>query len=313
MPEICRECGKSFDSDRALHCHIKEHGMYMADYYVKHFARKSKLTGELLPFRDKKSYFGSDFARHGEMKEWIKQGEKSEVKNYIIKLLKNRITDKKLTRAPGFLELEVNKMPDLDSYIEHFGSYTAAASIAGVKPLFFKRVPKGFFDCDVSGMKIFIDTREQKPLFFENSEKMALNTGDYTAAGDFYDRTYIDRKSAADFISTLSLSNLGRFRKELERIKEIDSYLFIVTECDLGYLEKYIRAAKAKKFGPSKTNVKFIYHNMREIMHDFADRCQFIFTGSRESSEKIIPRILFFGSILWNVDLQYYLEKNELV
>ena len=32
----CKECGKAFKTERALHCHIKEHDMYMADYYTKH-------------------------------------------------------------------------------------------------------------------------------------------------------------------------------------------------------------------------------------------------------------------------------------
>lgn len=313
MSNVCLECGKSFESERALHCHLKEHGMYMADYYVKHYPRKSMLTGELLPFKDKKSYFNTDFANYGELKKWCKQAPKGELKQYALKVLKQRVQEKELARGPCHLELLVNRLPELDVYIDCFGSYTAACDEAGVKPLFFKRMPKDFFDCDVSGMSIFVDTREQKPLNFQNSSPMALDAGDYTAAADFYDRTYVDRKSPSDFISTLSLSNLDRFKRELERICELDSYLFIVTECSLGYLEKYIRAAKSKKFGPSKTNLKFIYHNMRELSHQFEDRCQFIFTGSRENSEALIPRILFFGSILWNVDLQYYLEKNELV
>lgn len=313
MSEVCKECGKPFDSERALHCHLKEHGMYMADYYVKHFARKSLLTGELLPFKDKKSYFENDFADYGELKKWCVSAKPEEVKEYALESLKKRVESRSLSRGPGHLELNINRMPDLDVYIKSFGSYSEACSLSGVRPLFFKRMPKDFFNCDASGMKIFVDTREQKPLSFPQSTTMALDAGDYTAAGDFYDRTYIDRKSPSDFISTLSLSNLDRFKRELERIREMDSYLFIVTECSLSYLEKYIRAAKTKKFGPSKTNLKFIYHNMRELFHEFEDRCQFIFTGSRENSELIIPRILFFGSILWNVDLQYYLEKNELV
>jgi hypothetical protein len=141
---------------------------------------------------------------------------------------------------------------------------------------------------------------------------MALDTGDYTAAGDFYDRTYIDRKSASDFISTLSLRNLDRFKAELGRISNMDSYLFVVVESSLEYIEKYLKSAKRNKFGPHKTSSRFIYHNMRELMHEFSDRCQFVFTGGRDQSEFLIPKILFFGSILWNVDIQYYIDNNEL-
>lgn len=306
----CKECGKEFESERALHCHIKVHQMTLADYYVKFYQRKNKLTGELLPFKNKDEYFSKDFSNRSQLIKWCERGGE-DVAGYILKLLKERIDSKNLKRGPGHIELKVQSLPPLDSYLDIFQSYTKACEECGVEPLFGSRIPPEFFeDIDMSDMKIFIDTREQQPLSFTNSESMKLDFGDYTAAGEYYDYTYVDRKSANDLIGTLSLGNLDRFKREVSRAKELGSYLFVVIESDMPRLEAYMRAAKNNKFGPHKTNLKFIYHNMREIMHEFADSCQFVFSGSRENSEKIIEKILFFGRKLWNVDLQYYIDKK---
>ena len=310
----CHECGKVFTSERALHCHIKVHNLTLAEYYVKNFQRKNKLTGELLPFKNKSEYFEKDFYNRSELIKWCNtHGDKEEVKKYILSLLRSRITSRSLSRGPSHLELKINSLPSLDCYLDHFESYTEACDLAGVKPLFGRRLPVEFFEkIDMEDMKIFIDTREQQPLVFENQSSMKLDFGDYTSSGEYYDYTYVDRKSANDFIGTLSLNNIERFKREMERARQMNSYLFIVVEASLAKLESYMRAAKSKKFGPHKTNLKFIYHNMREIMHEFAGCCQFVFTGSRENSQDIIKRILFFGRKIWNVDLQYYIDRHDL-
>ena len=59
-----------------------------------------------------------------------------------------------------------------------------------------------------------------------------------------------------------------------------------------------------------KSNLKYVYHNMRVLNHKFSGNCQFIFTGSRERSEEFIPKLLKLGKKLWNVDLQYYIDKG---
>lgn len=307
---VCKECGKEFDSEKGLHCHLKTHDMTMADYYIKHYPRFNKLTSEPMPFRNKDEYFSRDFNNYKQLNDWCAKSEPAEVKPYILDCLKKRIKDKKLSRGPSHLELTIHQMPAINYYIEHFGSYTAACKEAGVEPLFNKRIPKDFMNCDTRGLHVFIDTREQQPLEFDDCSEMALNIGDYTARGQFYDRTYIDRKSMNDFIGTLSLANLDRFKREVERVRKTDSYLFVAVESTLEKLESYMRAAKSNKFGPHKTNLKFIYHNMREIMHEFADCCQFIFVDTREDLQNLVPKILFFGRVIWGVDIQYYIDHE---
>ena len=50
----CKECGEDFTFLRSLHAHIKKHDMVLGDYYVKNYARKDKLTGELIQFKNYK-------------------------------------------------------------------------------------------------------------------------------------------------------------------------------------------------------------------------------------------------------------------
>ena len=144
-------------------------------------------------------------------------------------------------------------MPSIDIFKKHFGSYTAACSEAGVSPLFNKSMPKEFLN-DYSDTEILIDTREQQPLTFKNERSFKLDFGDYTCGGDLYNKTYIDRKSEGDFKSTLVGENLDRFRRELDRCVQLESYLYIVVESSLEKIENN------NPFGAHRSNLKFIYH-----------------------------------------------------
>ena len=229
------------------------------------------------------------------------------VRGYAIEKLKKRIEDKKLKFAPNHLELKTSQLPDIDVYKKLFGSYSKACEEAGVEPLFSKKIDPRFFNDDeeFEDLEILIDTREQKPLTFMKSDELKLDFGDYTVGGDNYNYTYVDRKAEQDFKGTLS-GGMSRFRKELERVKEFDSYLFIVVESDL------TKIYKNNMFGSHRSNLKFIYHNMRLLTHEFKGRCQFVFTGNRANSQSIIPKILTIGEPLWGVDLQYYIDKGGL-
>ena len=302
----CKECGESFSSERSLHAHLKKHGMTMAEYYTKHYPRNNLLTKEPLPFKNKEQYFNEDFSNRRQLLKWCDTTSRDCVKPYILDLLKNRVKSKSLKFGPSHLELKIASLPTVDIYKRHFGSYTKACEEAGVKPMFCSRAPDCWSSETARDVKVFIDTREQQPLNFKNSESMKLEFGDYAVGEDDYAYTYVDRKGEQDFKSTLSKNNLGRFREELSRTKDFDSYLYIVVESDLTQIYKNNR------WGPHKSNLKYIYHNMRVLAHEFAGTCQFLFTGSRENSESVIPRLLVLGDRLWNVDLQYYIDRDGL-
>jgi hypothetical protein len=299
----CLECNKDFDSERSLHAHIKKHDLFLHDYYVKHFERKNLLTNELLPFKNKESYFELDFEHLYQLYKWCDQADGVLVKEYIKDKLQTRIESRNLKFAPNEIELFTSFLPDIDICKKHFISYSYLCEELNIKPLFGEKLIYNFWNQDVSNLNIITDTREQEPLYFKNQIVEKLDIGDYGIREKF-DYTFVDRKSDQDFKATLSKDNLKRFEKELLRARSISCYIFIVIESDIYNMEDL------NKKSYHKSNLKYIYHNMRTLQHDYVDCCQFIFTGSRKNSENLIPLLLHSGKKIWKTDMQYYINKK---
>ena len=195
-------------------------------------------------------------------------------------------------------------MPSIDLYKKFFGSYSAACNELGYQPLYAKGINKEFLQDDPSlkDLRILVDTREQLPLKFKNTTSMKLDFGDYAVSGDHYDYTYVDRKSESDFKSTMT-SGFDRFKREMDRAKEFDSYLFVVIESTI---EKVIENNKKNSYA---ANLPYLWHNVRLMTHEYKGTCQFVFSGGREESKKIIPKLLVQGRKNWNTDLQYFIDK----
>ena len=302
----CKECGQAFKSERALHAHLKKHNMTVAEYYTTFYPRYNKLTGEPLPFKNKADYFSDYFSTYQQMIKWCNASDPIEVKEYLGQRLKDRIELKSLEYGPSHLDMRTKKLPPITFYKKIYGSYSKACEEAGVEPLYNKALPPEFWEPnkEIEDLNIFIDTREQQPLEFNNSTEMKLDFGDYTIGGDHYDYTYVDRKSESDFKGTMGVG-FDRFKKEIERCREFNSYLYIVIESDIK------KIYKNNIFGPHKSNLAYIFVNMRNLIKDYPRRCQFIFTGSREKSIELIPKLLYHGKRLWQVDLQYYIDTKE--
>ena len=302
MSYDCKECGDSFDSLRSLHAHIKKHGKFLGDYYVDNYQRKDKLTGELIPFKKYDQYFAADFINKKNMKKWCKTAPRAEVKEYIIKAFKEKKEAKGLRGGPPSIYLQTVGLPDVDLCKEVFGSYNEACKQFGILPMLSGQLPNEFKN-DFSNTPILIDTREQKPLYFKNSESLKLDVGDYAVGGDLYDYTFVDRKSYQDFCATIT-NGYTRFIKELERCRSMGCSLFVVIETAFDKMWANNRA------GYKKFNLDYVYHRMREIQAEYSDCCQFVFSGSRRKSEEIIPKILVLGKKLWTVDVQYFWDKQ---
>lgn len=298
----CKECGADYKTRRSLHAHIKKHNMLIGDYYVKHFQRRDKFTGELLPFKKFDDYFKRDFSHRGNFAKWIKQTNKVDVCDYLVTLLNRRIREKGIDYGPCDLELKSAELPSVDTYKKFFGSYTEACAKCGVKPLLRGQLPKAFWG-NYSHEMIMVDTREQKPLTFSNSASMKLDVGDYSTLPEKFDYTFVDRKSLADFCASVTNAK-ERFKREMERCREMGSYLFVVVEADY---EK-LRFENRKLF--HKHHLRYVMANMREFQKEFSDCCQFVFSGNREYSTLLIPKLLCLGRKTHNVDIQYFWEKH---
>jgi hypothetical protein len=303
----CAECKKEFTSRASLHKHLKQHDLNLASYYTKHFPRINKLTGDPLPFKRYEEYFGRDFSTKQQLLKWCEESPTGEVKEYALSLLEKRHLKKQRKYGPFHLETKNSFLPSVAIYRKLFGSYNAACKKIGCEPLYNKNIPKDFFTMGLpSDLTIAVDTREQKPLKFKEceSETLKLDIGDYTALGEHYDYTFVDRKSGNDLQGTVGKHNIDRFKREIERAQEMDAYLFVVIESSV---EKII---KENKVFNRKANIDYTLRQIKDISHTYPRACQFIFTGNRERAAKIIPRILIAGKSIWSTDMQYFLDQS---
>lgn len=302
---ICKACGQEFKSDNALHKHVKVHNLTVAEYYTTYYPRKNKLTGDPLPYKNKSDYFNIDFSTREQMIEWCNtHNNKEDIREYILKQLRIRVEKNKSKYCPNHIEIEINKLPTIDIYKRNFGGYGQACQRLGIEPIYNKGIKQNLFlqNDKVKETVIHIDTREQKPLFFKNSKDHKLDFGDYTIGGENYTYTYVDRKSEGDFKGTMTVG-FDRFKKELERARQFNAYLYIVTESSI---DKII---KNNKYGSYSSNLSYVWHNMRILTHEFKGHCQFVFSGNRPNSQLLIPNLLYYGKNLWNVDIQYLLDS----
>tara|TARA_Y100000592_G_scaffold67488_1_gene104867 strand:+ start:13435 stop:14385 length:951 start_codon:yes stop_codon:yes gene_type:complete len=309
----CKICQKEFTTARGLHTHIRKiHGLSQAEYYKEFYPRKSWLTNKPIQFKNVKDYFSKNFNSPKELREWCLIEKQDKVKEHILKLLKDRIRDAELSCAPSHIELLLRGLPTIDIYKKIFGSYSEACRQASVEPMFPRPINHEIFSQkqDIDDIEIVIDTREQKPLSFKKSIEHKLDFGDYTCLGSRYTKTYIDRKSENDFKTTLSKGQLDRFTRELQRAKDFNSFLYILVEGSIEDIKRYNNCTfGGVKKSPHNFQLEFIWHNMRILQHEFRQNCQFIFSGSRANSTRLIPVLLKYGQALWQVDLQYYIDK----
>lgn len=309
----CKVCEESFTSERSLHAHLKKHNLTVAEYYTQNYPKKDLLTGEALPFKNKKDYFARDFLSRNRLIKWLSLQSADDVKvqAYVLKKLYSRIKQKELNHAPCHIELQLCELPPIEFYKKIFGSYSQACkkleklNLKNISPLYGANIIDNFFENNslYKNVEILIDTREQQPLSFHKSRTLKLDFGDYTTGGKEYSYTYVDRKSEADFKSTLSVG-FQRFKKEIERAVEFDSFLYIVVDSSINTIKQN------NSFSAHKSNLAYIWHNTREIINQYPKNCQFIFSGGRAASEFLIPRLLIHGKKLWNCDMQFHIDKR---
>lgn len=273
----------------------------MGEYYVKHYPKKDPLTGEQIPCLNYEQYINQDFICYENFKQWLQKVNDSSAKVYILNKARQKFEEKGVKVSPPDLFYKLSDMASIEDCKRLFGSYSAFLSFCEIGQHFYKQLPKGFWDNECADLEILIDTREQQPLNFVNSLESKLDFGDYTAGGNKYSKTFVDRKAVGDFCSTFS-GGIDRFRREMDRCAEFGSYMFVVVESNVDKIN-----SDNKKF---VKNISYVWHNVKQLMLDYPQNIQFIFAHSRKGAQKIIPKILFYGSDLWNVDVNYFLEQR---
>lgn len=302
---ICEECKSSFQTLKGLHLHVGKSHYSLQEYYSKHFPRMDLTSGEPIVFKDVEDYFEKDFNSKENFALWCSKNESKRVQEYILNMFLKRAKKKQTNRVPSHLELKSLFLPSWFGLISIFKTKeNVVNSLSSVLELKFDYINNPKFDNKEP--EIIIDTREQFPLSFPNSKKMKLSCGDYSTTGELFSDVFIERKSLNDLASTLS-SGKERFLKEIDRAKKLNYYLVVVVEDEFN---------KTLNWGPTNSfsriaNGKYLFFTIRNILNN-SNNIQFVFSGSRQNSLKIIPKIFQMKGEVRNFDLEYLKDFNLL-
>jgi len=242
---------------------------------------------------------------------WLKGQTPAQAGNYLSGLIKSRKEKKNLIYSPCQVELRSTKIPSIVFYEKYFNYYELCKEL-GLKNKYQEtlNILEGSV-YDEEDCKIYIDTREQNPLKIDYpTEVKCLKFGDYTLSKkELTCNCYIERKSLADFISTMSVMHLERFKREIERAGEDKANLIILVEDTLThalsfnhlpYISKKIRATP-----------EFIFKNTRDLIQEYP-YIQFLFVNGRKESVRIMKKIFFSGCLYKKMDLQLAYDRKLL-
>ena len=311
MSVICKIDGKEFKDEKSLHFALKGYGLNKVKYYQKYFERRDLLTNELINFKTKEQYLNSDFNDKNNMKKWLKQQPANKAKEYCKNLLIKRKEHKNLKYSPTQIELRTIMSPSIIFYNKIFGNYYSLCSSIDLKNKFnINTEVKNNFKNKLSQKDIiYVDTREQSWLKFNTPfEIKTLPFGDYSCSNNNCN-CYIERKSLSDFISTLSVKNFDRFKNEIEKAKNNNSYIIVMIEEKLSNALSFQYLPHISK--KIKATPEYIFHNVRDLLQQY-DNLQFLFVDGRSEMIRVIENIFASDCFYKDFDLQLAYDTKNL-
>ena len=311
MSVICKVDGKEFKDEKSLHLALKGYGLNKVKYYQKYYERRDLLTKELINFKSKEQYLNSDFNDKNNMKKWLKNQPIEEVKQYCKQLLIKRKELKGLTYSPTQIELRTIMAPSIIFYNQIFQNYYDVCSSIGLENKFIdpNLLINNFKNKLNQKDTIYVDTREQSWLKFNTPfEIKTLSFGDYTCSNDNCN-CFIERKSLSDFISTLSVKNYDRFKNEIEKAKNNNSYIVVMVEETLSNALSFQYLPHISK--KIKATPEYIFHNVRELLQSY-DNIQFLFVDGRKEMTRLIEGIFASKCSYKKIDLQLAYDMKIL-
>ena len=308
MKETCKECGAAVEEGREFNKHIRTHKLTKEKYYRKYFPKFDLRTGEEIPFKDRDQYLNADFISKTNMKLWLNERPRDEVRDYCKKLIQRRQERKGLIWAPTEIEMITSKLPSIHFYQKHFDYYELCQSIGLLNKM--ETCPQVVPHAKPNGeAKIYIDTREQKPLIIDHpTDRKTLKFGDYCLSDKRQD-IRIERKSLVDLISSMCGQNYERAQREVEKASQEDCYLIYLIEDKLPNLMAFPFLNHISK--KIKVTPEYVTRNIRDLIQQY-DNVQFAFSGGRVNSARLIKRILFSGDFFKRVDLQLLISQKRI-
>lgn len=298
---ICLECKVEFNDDASLHHHLKSHKIKVADYYIKHFNRRDKFSNDLLPFRDKDSYFETEFISKTNLRLWLKGQGKEVQREYCRELIKKRIEKKNLTCALSQVELRSLPLPSVNFLHGLFINYNEFCVQLGLK-IRFSNYPGEVIYNSVQNKvnNILCDSREQVVMNLDFPiEIKTLNFADYCLDNpSLNDNVYIEKKSMVDWIGTFG-RGIERFSSEIERAALQKAYIVVLVEDTIEHALSFNHLPWIH----AKVQPEHIFHNIRSLLQKYSN-LQFVFCSGKKESVRIAKRILFEKGLARETDLQ---------
>jgi hypothetical protein len=302
----CKTCQKEFTSDKSLDAHLKVHGG-IAEYYSTWYPRRDLYSGAFIEFKNKKQYLSSFFNSHENRLLFFRDNFGPLAKDILSKEFKDNKEYKGYSFLPCENYLTLSRLAGVSDIKKLFGSCKDFCEESKVDQYYTSNIPKNFWidTEELNDIIVHVDTREKYPFKFKNLVYNKLDFGDYTAVGNHYSKTFVDRKSVGDFFSTFgSQSNFDRFKREIQRCREFNSFLFVIVEGSIKDLENFSNKSRFH------SGSNFAFHNVRDLLVNDYEFVQFLFCQDRKGANDICKRVLLNGKSLWNCDVQYFLNNH---
>lgn len=145
-------------------------------------------------------------------------------------------------------------------------------------------------------MKVIIDTREQQPWHFDNTERRTLETGDYTTESIMqYEKETskkllrIERKASTLEIAQNLGSDFKRFEKCIQRLSEYDRAILIV-EFSFNELVRFPK--RQRVYVPKRVRMRggFMKKQMEYLQNAYG--IEIIYTKNKEEANDVAYNIL---------------------
>ena len=307
----------------ALHAYIKTaYRVGQKTYWTSYHPRKDLLTGESIPFKDAEQYLAADFTGRVSLKKWLATQPRGVGLTWAEEWLVKRKEAKGLVYAPSQVELRTLVTPTM-SYFESVaadkGGYYGITNALGFKPR-YTRAPLVFTPLPRNAI-IIRDSREQRPINLPcTTQTGALDVGDYAIAQSDYDTgTRIERKSLADFCSSVSGrkvarksgddSAFARLERELARAAEANLYVVMMVEAPLNHVYAISKMPHTRHI---KASPEYLLHQLRDLLTRYPLSFQAVFVDGRTAMAEKMIRVFQLGAQVREIDLQWILEEGKL-
>lgn len=300
MLDCCKICNQKSPEQNHF---WKVHKIKLSNYIISYYPKINKLTGKQLEFKSIDQYFTQDFNSRQELREWSEKNP-SKTNSYLTEYLINRKKYKNIKYLPSQFETKGLIFPTISYILYHDKNILNFLSKESGLEIKYDYNQKLIFNNNK--LDIIIDTREQKPLDFEEYTVNKLQQGDYKASNSTQNIT-VDRKDLTDFIGCMS-GGYERLSREIERAKEAGEYLVLLLETSFNDLLTF-KEKRWLKF--VKASSDFILHRTRDLLQKH-DNLQIICVENRSEAKRIISKIFNLENPIQTVDLQYFIDIQKM-